>query len=127
MKFLFSILLIFGGILLDCNAQSIAVMEARVNIISGATVSAFSMDSANEEARFFNKEIRIGRFSVTASKHSEIYTHVEDESFYSEFDSFTVKNKTSPQGIHELSISGQAKSEFNIPQQNRLKMVVEYF
>ncbi|HET8865131.1 MAG TPA: hypothetical protein VFM80_05490 [Gracilimonas sp.] len=117
------------------NAQVIAVMQAKVNVISGAGFTSLEESVIDLSSSNSLEEVHAGSFSLVASPGSDISIYISNHSEIKnnkgealEFESMDVDRITSESGEHKVSVNGKVKNQqkLNGQYQGTITAVVEY-
>lgn len=133
-----SILILMAfGFFTTVQAQVTAVMQARVNIISGAGLSGIEesnidLSTANS---VFNETVKTGSFTLTATPGADVAVYISKTTELKneagdviEIESLTVDHQYSASGEHSVSIGGKIKNEVlrNGNYKGNVTTVIEY-
>jgi hypothetical protein len=131
------ITLLFSGLFMHINAQEVAVMQAKVKIISGAgftSVKNGSVDlSSNTQAE--SVHISAGAFSLITAPGTDVNVQMlqgstlENELGASiELDTFEIEQIITAQGEHHVSVNSRIKNLKNLSghYEGAITAVVEY-
>lgn len=131
-----SLLTLFGTtILYQANAQVTAVMQARVEIVSGAGFTHMENAFIDLNPKNLTEKFKSGSFSLISSPGSEISVYLQqntslknDSGEIIEFQSLGLDKKSNSSGKHEFSINGKIKNDHQINgfYEGSITAVVEY-
>lgn len=131
-----SILILFlTGFCFQANAQVTAVMQAKVEIVSGAGFTLMENAFIDLNSENLTQEINAGSFSLVSSPGTDINVHIQHESVIKnelgqviEFESFDLDKQSTKSGQHHVSVNGKVKSGqlLNGHYQGSITAVVEY-
>ncbi len=117
------------------SAQVIAVMQAKVNVISGAGFTSLEESVIDLGSVNSLEEVHAGSFSLVAAPGSDISIYISNHSEIKnnkgealEFESIDVDQTVSESGEHKVSVNGKVKNQqkLNGQYQGAITAVVEY-
>jgi|AntRauTorckE6833_2_1112554.scaffolds.fasta_scaffold03972_5 hypothetical protein len=127
--------LLITGFSFTANAQVTAVMQAKVDIISGAGFTLIQDAVIDLNSENLSDEIKAGSFSLVSAPGTDISIHVEENSVIKnelgeiiEFESLTVNKISHESGTHDISVNGKVKNAKSLDghYQGSITAVVEY-
>lgn len=112
------------------HAQNVAVMEARVQVISGSSIQPIQQSAMNIDLQ--KEQFNVGSFSVRTNSSSEIHAHIKTETPDSSdnlfFNAMGVIDTVTESGEHLLSITASVKNmALQTSALRNVLMIVEYF
>lgn len=134
---LFILTLLVSGLSATANAQVTAVMQARVNIVSGASLTSVAESITDLSSADFSMkgEINAGSFFLTAAPGTDIsvsITHQTDlqnkDGQMIEMDALNVTRSVSESGEQHISLNGTVKNKENLNGEYKgaVTAVIEY-
>lgn len=134
-EFLSIFILLIAGVYFQANAQVTAVMQVKVEIISGAGFTLMENDFIDLNSENLTEEINAGSFSLVSSPGTDISVHIQDKSVIKnelgqviEFESLDLDKESTKSGEHHISVNGKVKSGqlLNGHYEGSITAVVEY-
>ncbi|MDR9419791.1 hypothetical protein [Gracilimonas sp.] len=133
---LFSILfLLAASFIFPAYSQVTAVMQARVEIISGSGISAIQQPTIDLNNANTLNEINTGGFSLVTAPGTNVQIRIEKGNDIInefgeaiEFESFIINQLSSDNGEHQVSLTGKLKKlqKLNGQYKGSVTAVVEY-
>lgn len=134
---LFILTLLFSGFFASANAQVTAVMQVRVNIVSGASLTSVEESVTDLSSADFSMmgEINAGSFSLTAAPDTDISVSVSQQPALQnedgqmiEMDPLKVTRSISESGKQHISLNGTVKNKENLNGEYKgaVTAVIEY-
>ncbi|MBD3616971.1 MAG: hypothetical protein HUJ22_10405 [Gracilimonas sp.] len=117
------------------NAQVTAVMQAKVEIISGAGFLAMEAANIDLSTVNYSEDIETGSFSLVAAPGADVNVHISNQSSIKnkeggiiEFEPLKINHITSESGEHHISVNGKIKDhqKLNGHYEGDITAVVEY-
>lgn len=134
---LFILAFLVSGFFATANAQVTAVMQARVNIVSGASLTSIEESVIDLSSTNFSTkgEIHAGSFSLTAAPGADVSVSVihqpelkNQNGQVIEMDALNVTRSFSSNGEQHISLDGKVKNKngLNGEYKGAVTAVVEY-
>lgn len=132
---IFSLSLLFSGLLIQANAQTTAVMQAKVQVVSGAGFTTLDEKLIDFSSLKTLEDFEAGSFSLVASPGSEVNVHVKNDSPIINEKGESLKlisidadRILSGQGEHKVSVHGKISDLQNLNghYKGAITAVVEY-
>lgn len=133
---IFSILiLLVTGLSFQATAQVTAVMQAKVEIISGAGFTLMENSFIDLTSDDVVKDFSAGSFSLVSAPGTDVNVHLENVSGIEnefgeaiEFESLDLNKQSTESGQHHISINGKVKNgqELKGHYKGSITAVVEY-
>ncbi|WP_103664074.1 hypothetical protein [Gracilimonas amylolytica] len=125
-----------AGLTFQANAQVTAVMQARVEVISGAGFTALNEQLIDFTSVNAFEDFEAGTFTLVTTPGSEINVRLEnkdqvvnEQGEILDFDTLQAEQVISPNGEHDISINGKVSDlqQLNGHYQGAITAVVEYY
>ncbi|MEX2478946.1 MAG: hypothetical protein WD357_10945 [Gracilimonas sp.] len=127
--------LLVTGFSYSTNAQVAAVMQAKVEIISGAGFTLMEDAVIDLKSENLSNTIKAGSFSLVSAPGTDISVHIEENSVIKnefgeiiELESLSVDKQSHESGQHDISVNGKVKNSQSLDghYQGSITAVVEY-
>lgn len=127
--------LLVTGFCFQATAQVTAVMQAKVEIVSGAGLTLMENSFIDLNSENLIEEINAGSFSLVSAPGTDVSVYLQNDSTIKnefgeeiEFESFDVDKKSNESGQHHISVNGKVKNGqlLNGHYEGTLTAVVEY-
>lgn len=127
--------LLVTGFSFQAKAQVSAVMQAKVEVVSGAGLTLMENALIDLNSKNLIEEINAGSFSLVSAPGTDVSVYLQNASSINnefgqsiEFESFDVDKQSNESGEHHISVNGKVKSDqlLNGHYEGSITAVVEY-
>lgn len=127
--------LLVTGFCFQANAQVTAVMQAKVEIVSGAGLTLMENSFIDLNSKNLIEEVNAGSFSLVSAPGADVSVYLQNGSVIKnefgeeiEFESLDLDKESNESGQHHISVNGKVKSDqlLNGHYKGSITAVVEY-
>ncbi|MEQ8525200.1 hypothetical protein [Gracilimonas sp.] len=130
------LILLASGFWASLQAQATAVMQVRVEVVSGAGLTSIEEPTIDlSSVDLVDNDVKAGGFSLRTAPGTDVSVYISENSLIRnyngdtiEFESLTVDKRSSETGEHHISLNGKIKDQATLSghYQGDVTAVIEY-